>query len=65
MRFEITIIYPQVVVVRERDLLRLVLPGGTRAKVIQLRDRMSAALAPRGLRTPPSTLTRGEDMGFL
>ncbi|KAL0840760.1 hypothetical protein ABMA28_015943 [Loxostege sticticalis] len=40
----------EVVVVRERDLLRLVLPGGTRAKVIQLRDRMSAALAPRGLR---------------
>ncbi|CAG9785326.1 unnamed protein product [Diatraea saccharalis] len=40
----------EVVVVRERDLLRLVLPGGTRAKFNQLRDRMSSALAPRGLR---------------
>ncbi|CAH2991920.1 unnamed protein product [Chilo suppressalis] len=40
----------EVVVVRERDLLRLVLPGGTRARYSQLRDRMSSALAPRGLR---------------
>ncbi|KAL4713625.1 hypothetical protein ACJJTC_017666 [Scirpophaga incertulas] len=40
----------EVVVVRERDLLRLVLPGGTRARFHQLRDRMSAVLAPQGLR---------------
>ncbi|XP_049865838.1 cadherin-23 [Pectinophora gossypiella] len=40
----------EVVVVRERDLLRLVLPGSTRARVNELRDRMSAALAPRGLK---------------
>ncbi|XP_075970125.1 cadherin 74A [Anticarsia gemmatalis] len=40
----------EVVVVRERDLLRLVMPGGTRQKYRDLRDRMSEALAQRGLR---------------
>ncbi|XP_059061390.1 cadherin-23 [Achroia grisella] len=41
----------EIVVVRERDLLRLVLGGGgTRARVVELRDRMSAALATKGLR---------------
>ncbi|PZC83942.1 hypothetical protein B5X24_HaOG206691 [Helicoverpa armigera] len=40
----------EVVVVRERDLLRLVMSGGTRQKYADLRDRMSAALAQKGLR---------------
>ncbi|XP_072941019.1 cadherin-87A [Epargyreus clarus] len=39
----------EVVVVRERDLLRLVLPGG-RARVAALRERIAAVLAPRRLR---------------
>ncbi|KAI5631942.1 cadherin domain-containing protein [Phthorimaea operculella] len=43
-------IFVEVVVVRERDLLRLVLPGGTRSRVNDLKDHMQAALAPRGLR---------------
>lgn len=44
------LLYFQVVVVRERDLLRLVLPGVTRARVNELKDQMSAAIASKGLR---------------
>lgn len=40
----------EVVVVRERDLLRLVMPGGTRQKYAELRNRMSEAIAQRGLK---------------
>ncbi|XP_026328265.1 cadherin-23 isoform X1 [Hyposmocoma kahamanoa] len=40
----------EVVVVRERDLLRLVLPGSTRSRVNDLRNRMQTALSSRGLR---------------
>lgn len=36
--------------VRERDLLRLVMIAGTKQKYAALRDRMTAALAQKGLR---------------
>ncbi|XP_026729820.1 cadherin-23 isoform X2 [Trichoplusia ni] len=45
-----TDILVEVVVVRERDLLRLVMIGGTKQKYAALRDRMTAALAQKGLR---------------
>ncbi|XP_052751367.1 cadherin-23 [Galleria mellonella] len=40
----------EVVVVRERELLRLVVAGGGRARLAALRGRVAAALAPRRLR---------------
>ncbi|XP_013185198.1 cadherin-87A [Amyelois transitella] len=47
-RYGITLV--EVVVVRERDLLRLVVAGSSRARLRQLAARLERLLAPRGLR---------------